>query len=95
MKKRILVILGQILTLSTFSLNGMAQHLENGKKLPSTEILKIQWALKVLSDNNVLIQKNNACLDFNPDVLKMLEDEGSIEKGKGPSIQTICGQPPM
>lgn len=88
MKKRFSVSLAAILAILGYT------NLSNANEARLTqlnrqELVKVLWALEVLKKTKTLVQKDNACVDVNPDILLQLESEGFIEND-GATIQTIC-----
>lgn len=85
MKKAILLILAGIVggKVTAFA-DG-----ERAKKLTPLQKQQIAWAMKVLADNKALSVSQNQCLEFDMDILSVLESQGHIERG-GSETDTIC-----
>lgn len=85
MKKAILLILAGIFggKLTAFA------DVERAKKLTPLQKQQIAWAIKVLADTKTISVNQNQCLEFDMDILSVLESQGRIERG-GAETDTIC-----
>jgi len=85
MKKSILVIVAAMIGVE---FNALADS-EQAKKLTPLQKAQIAWAIKILGETKTLKTNPNQCLQFDEDILSVLEAEGQIERG-GAQPSAIC-----
>ena len=85
MKKKILVILAALIGVN---LNAFADP-EQAKSLTPLQKAQIAWAIKILGETKTLIVQPNQCVQFDEDILSVLEAEGQIKPG-GAQPNVIC-----
>ena len=85
MKKVIIIILAGLIGVE---FNAIADA-EQAKKLTPLQKVQIAWAIKILGDTKTLVSSQNQCVEFDEDILSVLEAEGHIERG-GVHPTTIC-----
>lgn len=88
MKKTVLLILAGIIG-GEFS---ALADVERASKLTPLQRQQIAWAIKILSDTKTLSVNQNQCVQFDEDILSILEADGQIENG-GTQPNTICVGP--
>jgi len=85
MKKAIIIILAGLIGVE---FNAFADA-EQAKKLTPLQKIQIAWAIRILGDTKTLVSSQNQCVEFDEDILSVLEAEGHIERG-GTHPTTIC-----
>lgn len=85
MKKAVLVILAGIIGVEFSAL----ADTERASKLTPLQKQQIAWAIKILGDTKTLTLNQNQCVQFDEDILSVLEAEGQIQRG-GTQTDTIC-----
>jgi len=85
MKKSILVILAWLLG---GNLTALAD-VQRAQKLTELEKQQIAWAIRILGNTKTLVSSQKQCVEFDEDILSILEAEGHIERG-GTHPSTIC-----
>jgi hypothetical protein len=85
MKKAIIIILAGLIGVE---FNAFADT-EQAKKLTPLQKSQIAWAIRILGDTKTLVSSQNQCVEFDEDILSVLEAEGHIERG-GTHPTTIC-----
>lgn len=85
MKKAILLILAGLLG---GNLTALAD-IQRAQKLTTLEKQQIAWAIRILGNTKTLVSSQNQCVQFDEDILSVLEAEGHIERG-GTHPTTIC-----
>ncbi|MBL7670303.1 MAG: hypothetical protein JNM39_07435 [Bdellovibrionaceae bacterium] len=85
MKRAFLLILAGIIG-GEFS---ALADVEQASKLTPLQKQQIAWAIKILADTKALTVKQNQCVQFDEDILSVLEAEGQIDRG-GAQPDSIC-----
>lgn len=85
MKKSILLILAGLLG---GNLPALAD-VQRAGKLTALQKQQIAWAIRILGDTKTLVSAQNQCVEFDEDILSVLDAEGHIERG-GTHPATIC-----
>lgn len=85
MKKAALLILAGILGGKISAL----ADVERARKLTPFQKQQIAWALKILNKTKTLTVNPNQCVQFDEDILSVLEAEGQIGRG-GSELMSIC-----
>jgi len=85
MKKTILIVTAALIGVN---LNALADA-EQANKLTPLQKTQIAWALKILGETKTLTVNQNQCVEFDQDILSVLEAEGHLEQG-GAHPTTIC-----
>ncbi len=62
---------------------------EQAKKLTPLQKVQIAWAIKILGETKTLSVNQNQCVQFDQDILNVLEAEGHVQPG-GAQPTTIC-----
>ena len=85
MKKTLLFIFAGIIGVEFSALADVQQ----ASKLTPLQKQQIAWAIKILGDTKTLVINENQCVQFDQDILSVLESEGHIEHGEA-QPNTIC-----
>ena len=85
MKKKLLIFVTALMGLN---LNALADG-EQAKKLTPLQKVQIAWAIKILGETKALTVNQNQCVQFDQDILNVLEAEGHVQPG-GAQPTTIC-----
>lgn len=85
MKKTLLLIVAGIIGVEFSAL----ADAERASKLTPLQKQQIAWAIKILGETKTLTVNPNQCVQFDEDILNVLEAEGQIQRG-GAQPDTIC-----
>lgn len=85
MKKTILIVTAALIGVN---LNALADA-EQAKKLTPLQKVQIAWAIRILGETKTLTVNQNQCVQFDQDILSVLEAEGHIQPG-GAQPTAIC-----
>jgi hypothetical protein len=85
MRKTLLFIFAGIIGVEFAALADVRQ----ASKLTPLQKQQIAWAIKILGDTKTLVINENQCVQFDQDILSVLESEGHIEHGEA-QPNTIC-----
>ena len=85
MKKSTLLILAGLLGGNPTAI----ADVQRAQKLTAMEKQQIAWAIRILEDTKTLVSSQNQCVEFDEDILGVLEAEGHIERG-GTHPTAIC-----
>lgn len=85
MRKTLLLIFAGIIGVEFTAL----ADADRASKLTPLQKSQIAWAIKILGDTKALTVNQNQCVEFDQDILNVLESEGHIEQG-GVQPNTIC-----
>lgn len=85
MKKTILAILAGMVGLNVTAL----ADVEQVKKLTPLQKHQIAWAIRILGSTKTLTVNQNQCVQFDQDILSVLESEGRIDHGTT-DPDTVC-----
>lgn len=85
MKKKLLIFTAALMGLN---LNALADA-EQAKKLTPLQKVQIAWAIKILGETKTLSVNQNQCVQFDQDILNVLEAEGHVQPGSAQPT-TIC-----
>lgn len=85
MKKSVLIIMAALIGVE---FNAFADA-EQAKKLTPLQKVQIAWAIRILGETKTLTVNQNQCVEFDQDILSVLEAEGHIESG-GAHPTSIC-----
>lgn len=85
MKKTIIIILAGLIGVE---FNAFADT-EHANKLTPLQKVQIAWAIRILGETKTLVSSQNQCVEFDEDILSVLEAGGHIEHG-GAYPSSIC-----
>lgn len=85
MKKTVLIITAALIGVN---LNALAD-VEQAKKLTPLQKVQIAWAIRILGETKTLTINQNQCVEFDQDILNVLEAEGHVQPG-GAQPTSIC-----
>lgn len=85
MKKTILIVVAALIGVNITAF----ADAEQAKKLTPLQKAQIAWAIKILGETKTLTINQNQCVEFDQDILSVLEAEGHIQPG-GTHPTTIC-----
>ena len=88
MKKTTILLLAGLLGMNT----QVFADTRNAEKLTPLQKSQIAWAIKILTRTKTIDSPYNQCVEFDQDILSVLESEGLIQSG-GVQPQTICVGP--
>lgn len=85
MKKTILIVVAALIGVNVAAF----ADAEQAKKLTPLQKAQIAWAIRILGETKTLTINQNQCVEFDQDILNVLESEGHIQSG-GAHPTTIC-----
>tara|TARA_B110001454_G_C12723306_1_gene436434 strand:+ start:41545 stop:41820 length:276 start_codon:yes stop_codon:yes gene_type:complete len=85
MKKTILAIFAGMVGINVTALADVDQ----AKKLTPLQKQQIAWAIRILGSTKTLTANQNQCVQFDHDILSVLESEGRIDRGTT-DPDTVC-----
>lgn len=87
MKKTVLIFAAALVGIN---INALADA-EQAKKLTPLQKAQISWAIKILGETKTLTINQNQCIDFDQDILTLLEVEGHIQPGSAQPTAICVG----
>ena len=85
MKKQLLVIVAALIGVNFKAL----ADIEQAKNLTPLQKSQIAWAIEILGETKTLSVNQNQCVQFDEDILSVLEAEGHIQRSSVKPM-TIC-----
>lgn len=65
----------------------------SAKRLSLAQKQQIASAIRVLSESKAISQKQNQCVEFDPDLLRILQSEGHLQREWArPSVVCVSGE---
>lgn len=85
MKKTILIVVAALIGVNITAI----ADAEQAKKLTPLQKAQIAWAIRILGETKTITLNQNQCIEFDQDILNVLEAEGHIQSG-GAQPSSIC-----